>query len=142
MLVILFEEIDIRRQEKIIERANLVHSLICSDKIDISVMVFELMYEVLRLWGIESEDMRNDWIDCFTGKGAEVLKFITKYGVSSIKNENILVINSDFYGSVYFFFWKIFDIGKDVFVPDDLQNKLQDELEIAKKYCKLCEIIR
>lgn len=50
----LFEEVDIRRQEKIIEKANMVHSLVCNDKLDISVLIFEVMYEVLKLWGVES----------------------------------------------------------------------------------------
>lgn len=48
----IFIDIDIRRQEKIIEKANILHSLICNDKVDISVLIFEILYEALTLWGI------------------------------------------------------------------------------------------
>ncbi len=50
ILPAIFRDIDIRRQEKIIEKANMVHSLVCNEKIDISVLVFEIIYEVLRIW--------------------------------------------------------------------------------------------
>lgn len=46
----LFETVDIRRMEKLIEKANMVHSLVCNKKLDISILVFEVMYEVLKIW--------------------------------------------------------------------------------------------
>ena len=56
MWSILFYGIDIRRQEKIIEKANIVHSLVCNEKADISVLVFEMIYEVLKL--LKFDDMK------------------------------------------------------------------------------------
>lgn len=45
----MFKNIDIRTQEKLIEKANIIHSIICKDKVDIVVMAFEILYEILIL---------------------------------------------------------------------------------------------
>lgn len=45
----LFPTIGIREQEKLMEKANMVHSLVCNETMDISVLVFEVLYEVLKI---------------------------------------------------------------------------------------------
>ena len=46
----LFPTIGIREQEKLMEKANMVHSLVCNETMDISVLAFEVLYEVLKIW--------------------------------------------------------------------------------------------
>lgn len=45
----LFNGIDIRRQEKLVEKINIIHSLLCNEQADISVLLFEILFEVLKI---------------------------------------------------------------------------------------------
>jgi hypothetical protein len=44
---LLYQNIDIRTQEKLIERAESIHRLICDDLVDISILCFEIMWLAL-----------------------------------------------------------------------------------------------
>lgn len=110
----LFATIDIRRQEKLIEKANMVHSIVCNEKLDISVLVFEVMYEILKLWEFEDlqyiatiNDGRYTSIEQQMGKyKMEILKTFGEkayanvtatYGMEKI----IKLANSNIYGRVF-----------------------------------------
>lgn len=156
ILGMILEDIDIRRQEKIIEKANLVHSLVCNDKMDISLLTFELVYEVVRIWGLK--DMKdilriddNFEINCIGEKRMANLKKILFYAytkednIDNYTNEWVCrrVVSSDLYGKVFWYWFKIFNDGEiNGIVGNETVSELSIELEVAKKYCEFCEIIK
>ena len=46
----LFTGVDVRIQEKLIEKIDVVHSIVCKEPVDESVLMFEILYEVLKMW--------------------------------------------------------------------------------------------
>lgn len=144
ILTMLLSEVDIRRQEKIMEKANLVHSLICSDKMDISVLVFEVMYEVLRLCGYAEMNYILDICNYGTNKSNEILKHIFEAAYEEhIDHFNRVsrYILDNLYGDVYAYFWSIFHNSNDIPIIYTCVKESKRELEIAKKYCEFCKII-
>ena len=149
ILTMLLSEIDIRRQEKIIEKANLVHSLICNDKVHISVLVFEIMYEIIKIWGIGMTYILeiNVGIVVNTNSGKEeILKNIVEDAYGKGVNYGFRPgrrIKDNLYGDVFFYFWRIFNNQKhgDIFI-NGVREKLKIGEEIARKYCEFCEIIK
>lgn len=153
----LFATIDIRRQEKLIEKANMVHSLVCNEKSDISVLVFEVLYEVLKIWkfgDLKYVAVINDGgypdIKKQIGNKMDILKsfvdqayLVTKvYGYPNTVNA-VKSVNNNLYGKVFWYFANIF---YDEHVPyreyNECMQGVEDELEVAKKYCEFCEIIK
>ena len=152
----LFEEVDIRRQEKIIEKANMVHSLVCNDKLDISVLIFEVMYEVLKLYGLR--DLRciavinlkdyNDIEEKIGKSKMDFLKSVVSEAYDSDKEMYICgnkagIIHSGLYARAFWYFANIF-YDKEVPYIDKFgyMNHFKDALEVAKKYCEFCEMVK
>ena len=46
LLLPLLKTLDIRQQEKMIEKISMVHSIACAEKIHISVLGFEILFEI------------------------------------------------------------------------------------------------
>lgn len=152
----LFATIDIRRQEKLIEKANMVHSLVCNEKLDISVLVFEVMYEILKLW--EFEDLQyiatiNDgrYTSIEEQIGEYKMELLKSFGekaydnVSSVygREKIIKVANRNIYGRVFWYFANIFYHEKVPYAGiNDIEKQIENELETAKKYCELCRIVK
>lgn len=147
----LFQGIDIRRQEKIIEKANIVHSLICNEKVDVSVLVFEIMYEVLQEWQfgnmeyvVKIADSHNVDLEKKIGKEKiEILKQLE----SNAQNGNCYVNNMrkksilpNLYGKVFWYFANIFN--ENSYYGGSLSDEVIEESKIVKKYCEYCEIIK
>ena len=156
ILPLLFTEIDIRRQEKIMEKANMVHSLVCNEKLDISVLFFEVMYEVLKLWKFDDlqyvpviNDGRYTKIEeqIGTNKMGILKSFVAKAYDSgrghSNRSPHYKYVQNNLYGRIFWYFANIF---YDQHVPykdfDEYMKDKVNELEIAKKYCQYCEIVR
>lgn len=154
---LLADNIDIRSQEKIIEKANMVHSLVRSEKIDISVAIFEIMYEVLKQWkfgDLKYVAVINDgrYISLEERIGKSKINILQSFGEKAYRkirtgyaHENIIVncANNNIYGKVFWYFANIFYDQKVPYVDyNDMQEEKKDELEVAKKYCELCEIIK
>lgn len=151
----LFATIDIRRQEKLIEKANLVHSLVCKEKLDISVLVFEVLYEVLKLWkfgDLKYVAVINDGgypdISKRIGDKMDILKELVSQAYEVIELEGdpyrkIKKVENDLYGRCFWYFASIFN---DQSVPYKEYNEcmygVKDELEVAKKYCEFCEMVK
>lgn len=156
ILLKLLGEIDIRCWEKTIEKANLIHMIVCNRRIDISVLVFEIMYEMLKIW--KFSDLRclveiNDrhWIDMEKQIGAKRMEILKSFANDACevvkggyKDNNIVkyIIHSDLYGKVFWYFINIFYEEK---VPPyyvfEMSYK-KEEVVIVKKYCELCQIIK
>ncbi len=155
ILTKLFEAVDIRRQEKLIEKANMVHSLVCNEKLDISVLIFEVMYEVLKIWrfgNLKYVAVINDGgypdITERIGDRMDILKsFVVEAYEDGRGYSNRLphqkYVQNNFYGKIFWYFANIFYSQE---VPyKDLDGYMDDkinELEVAKKYCEFCEMVK
>lgn len=152
MFPLLFSEIDIRSQEKIMEKADIVHSLVCNEKLDISVLIFEVMYEVLKLWKFNDlkdvayiNDGRYVDIEKQIGKPrTNILRsFSHKADESTTSDDNNEKTRNNLYGRVFWYFAHIFcerQVSYDV--KDSYMKVLGNELEVLKRYCELCEIVK
>ena len=152
----LFATIDIRRQEKLIEKANMVHSLVCNETVDISVLVFEVMYEILKLW--KFEDLQyiatiNDshYINLEQQMGKYKMEMLKTFGERAYANvtaaygmEKIIKLaNSNIYGRVFWYFANIFYVQKIPYADIRCaREQIEKELEVARKYCEFCEMIK
>ena len=154
----LLRNIDIRSQEKIIEKANMVHSIICNQKVDISVMLFEIMYEAFCLQGIHNmdciavieESVPENVKENLAQRKIEFLKSMEKVSwhgkvtsaiVSSTREKKRIAFN--LYGKVFWYFAKIFNKENNPYIEYGTHNKeIENQLEIAKNYCDFCKIIK
>ena len=149
----LLQGIDIRKQEKIFEKVNIVHSLICAEdvKVDVSVCVFEIMYEVLQEWKfgnmeyvVKIGDLPYADLEKRLGKGKiEFLKQMESKawnGYSFVNNMKKKSIVSNLYGRVFWFFGNIFN--ENTYYEGSFGDRLKEEAEIAIKYCEYCKIIK
>ena len=151
----LFATIDIRRQEKLIEKANMVHSLVCNEKMDVSLLVFEVLYEVLKIWkfgDLKYVAVINDGgypdISKRIGDKMDILIFFVDQAYTNVKEfgyQNAVVksVKNNLYGKIFWYFANIFYDEKIPYLEYDIcMQDVKDELEVAKKYCELCEMIK
>lgn len=153
----LLNEVDIRRQEKIVEKANLAHSIICDTQIDVSVLFFELMYEILKLWGIEDlnyvaliNDEPHPSIEKKIGaKKMAALKSLDEKAFNNVNRPEGVgqkvrskIVRTNLFGKVFWFFYQIFCEENSIYRdPYECMDTVKTELEIARKYCEICEMI-
>ncbi|MCM1043916.1 MAG: KAP family NTPase [Candidatus Gastranaerophilales bacterium] len=148
----LFKGVDIRRQEKIIEKANVVNSTICNEMVDISVLVFEILYEILKLW--KFGDMScfvqiNDVYDISVEKniGKKRYKMLNVLESNHIKpappdSPRQKQICDSIWGRILWYFANIFNKETLPYVsPSEKDDWLEDQVKIVKSYCKFCEQI-
>lgn len=152
----LFATIDIRTQEKLIEKANMVHSLVCNVKKDISLLVFEVMYEVLMTWGLDGlpnieliDDGRYEFGKKQIEKSKKViLKSLVaeayERGEESVNRlPHRKYIQKNLYGKIIWYFDNLsYNEGTTYIDVDGYMVNKQRELVVAKKFCELCEMIK
>lgn len=152
----LFPTIGIREQEKLMEKTNMVHSLVCNEKMDVSVLVFEVMYEILKLWKFGDlqyiatiNDSHYINLEQQIGKfKIDILKAFGEKAYSKVRagyaHENIIEIaNSNIYGRVFWYFANIFYTQKIPYANISyIREQIEKKLEVAKKYCEFCEMVR
>ncbi len=151
----LFETVDIRRQEKLIEKANMVHSLVCNEKLDISVLVFEVIYEVLKIWKFGNlkyvaviNDGRYIDIEKRIGDKIDILKSFVEQAYENVKLEGdyyrtIKKVENNLYGKIFWYFANVFYSHGAAY--KDLDGYMDDKIneqEVAKKYCEFCEMVK
>ncbi|MBD5507285.1 MAG: hypothetical protein HDR05_04310 [Lachnospiraceae bacterium] len=152
----LFATIDIRTQEKIIEKANMVHSLVCNEKRDISLLVFEVMYEVLMMWGLDglpNIELIDDGRYEFGKKQIEkckkdILKSLEAEAYergeeSRNRSPHHKYIQKNLYGKIFWYFDNFYYNEGTTYIDVDgyMVNKRR-ELVVATKFCELCEMIK
>lgn len=145
MWQLLFEGIDIRRQEKIIEKANIVHSVVCNEKADLSVLLFEMIYEVLKL--LKFNGMKNI-ITVNTVKHTGMESALGKRRVDLLKKmekESRRVYT--LYGKVIFYFANTFNEENEYGGLPYLKQisgyeAAKKGAEIVEKYCRFGEILQ
>ncbi len=150
ILTMLSSEIDIRMMEKIVEKANLVHSLICSEKVHISVLAFEIMFEIVTIWGIKMDQVLDICEDIYLPRDIDVrigiLRRIVENAYNNLANyvgKPGREIADNLYGDIYFYFWRLFNNQSNIGIIINYKRKdLEKDMEIAKKYYEFCKIIK
>lgn len=155
MLKIMFKNIDIRTQEKLIEKANIIHSIICKDKVDIVVMAFEILYEILilqhfgdiKMVAIINNRTNEQQMKNLGGDKIQWLKELQKHAcggsvisVSFDGTRKYLIDN--FYGKLLWMFTDTFYESKNnpYIKPDNEEFEMYSK--ISKKYVDMCKIIK
>lgn len=144
----LFTGIDIRRIEKMIEKADVVHSVICKDRVDISVLAFEMLYEILRFFHVENMECvvfagEKGYADFDSLEESRVELF--KQLKEKSKTEFINQFCDNFWGKVLWYCVNIFCPGiiweDGSFDFPGFAGKYARELETAQKYCEFRKTI-
>lgn len=158
MLPILFKNIDIRSQEKIVEKANTIHSLACVERVDISVAAFEMMFETLkicRFGNMKNVVLVNNSRNTNEEKniGKEKISFLKSMeeqawdgtvrfvGTNANGEKKRIIFN--LYGKVFWYFSNIFNKENVPYVLRDKKDEqIAKNLEIAQKYWQFSKIIK
>ena len=149
----LFETVDIRRMEKLIGKANMVHSLVCNEKLDISVLGFEVLYEVLKIWKFGDlkyvaviNDGRYTDIEKRIGNKMDILKSFVDQAYINVKDygyqHSVKGVIDNLYGKVFWYFANVFYGEQVPYVEfNECMQGVNNELAVAKKYCEFCEMV-
>lgn len=151
VLSIFLTGIDIRNQEKIIEKAYLIHCIVCNEPLDVSIWVFEIMYAILKFLKVSNIEaifpINNEiyiGIEKEVGeKRADLIKKMKTEIIRLGSDKKTKYILPNLYGMLYWYFINIFHSNEISVYKDEYnfkENK-KKELEMAKKYCEFCEII-
>ena len=125
--------IDIRNQEKIIEKAYLIHCIVCNELLDISVWVFELIYAILEFLKVSNMGAVFPVNNQIYTKMDEDLGQKRADLVRKMKTENIRVgsdrttkfILPNLYGMIFWYFINIFH-SNEVNVYKDEHNSSEN----------------
>ena len=149
----LFTGMDIRIQEKLIEKIDILHSIVCKESVDGSVIIFEILYEVLKIW--DFGDMkklalinRAKYPELETKLGDEKIKILKNMEENaecsnSIARENDKVkVRNNLFGDVFWYFASIFNKDNIPYYPrtEGYDNR-DKELDIVKRYCNFSGIM-
>lgn len=151
---VLFKGIDVRRQEKIMDKIAMIHSIVCSEQVDVSVLVFEIFYEVLQAENFgELKDLvyinNHDYVSArgrITEEKIALLKdmeanawhgIIVGFGYERKNLENNLSAR------LFWYFAKVFNSEKMPYSMEPMLEEKQKKLvEIVMKYYQFSKIIR
>lgn len=161
ILSVFLNGIEIRGQEKLVEKANMVHSIICErdkeNEIDISVLAFEIMYEVLKLINFKQmkyvfrlSEVNYSEIEETLGKERiELLKKMEQeawYGKTVYignRSKGKQTIRFHLYGKIVWYFSNIFNgLQTSDAGSASSEENINKGLNIAKKYCRYSEVIQ
>lgn len=151
----LFGGIDIRIQEKLVQKINIVHSIICDDIVDSSIIIFEILYEVLKIWSFGDLKYvtlinRAKYPDLESRLGTNKMKILKGMEEESSRNINSRIVRENdkitlgknLLGNVFWYFANIFNADN---IPYNSRGEEYDnidkELAIAKKYCEFSEMM-
>lgn len=152
LLLPLLNTLDIRQQEKMIEKVYLVHSIVCSEEVDISVLGFEIVFEILEIWDFGDKknlplinDKQFTNLEQKLGNHKmELLKDIEKkswddsQAVSGKKN-----LKSDIFGKIFWYFVNIFNednVSNMSIKESDIE--IEKCLKVTKDFCEIHQYIK
>lgn len=142
------EGMDIRRQEKLFEKANIVHSLVTETTADIAVSAFEMIYEVLRVWGFTDMDKiarinEAQYANLEQAYGTNRIEKIQRFvEEAEIRQAGHKYLSANLYGKVTGYFAVLFSqrtVGELFVMP---VPGFEEELQIVKKYCEYCDVMK
>lgn len=145
----IWENIDIRTQEKIINKAQKIHSLLAKESLDISLFLFEIF--IIRFQNVNKSNM--SWIlkiNRMTAGGINVEDRLLAYfrdlqqrtisytRSSSSISMDMMVVYPTVIGKLFWLLDNVYNNGKLYILQDN--TVLRNELEIAKMYRSLIDI--
>lgn len=148
-----FKGIDIRTQEKLMEKINVVHSIVCNQKLDLSLLVFEVIYSILELFGVKemesviwiNERVSTDF-EKIGSKRLELLKELELKAWNGTEQDREIggkLIHNGLCGKLMWYFANLFNKNEIPYLTTNFDSVVcKAELETAKKYCEYCEIIK
>ena len=160
---VMFSEIDIRTQEKIMAKAKLIHELIKDDLIyDTSLMFFEIVYLVLsyimtdigrlnQIFGDTLITKGNLYEDIDSMLGNKITQYLQKIArhcntgaIHNFSGRNYIIISNDVLGKMYWIFYAMYhitsyDICGRIYMP--IKNQPEKELKAAKKFVELADMM-
>lgn len=143
---------DIRIQEKLIEKIDIVHSIVCKESVDGSVIIFEILYEVLKIWGFGDMKKlvlinRATYPELESKLGVERINILRNMGKNAEGYDSILgknekvKIKDNLFGNVFWYFANIYNADDmPYFRTEEYENK-DKELDTVKRYCDFSEIM-
>lgn len=152
ILSIFLDGIDIRNQEKIIEKAYMIHCIVCNELLDISVWVFEMMYAILKFLKVSSigavfSVSNENFIGIEKDLGPKRADLVRKMIAEDIRvggDRATKIILPNLYGMIFWYFINIFNSNEVNIYKDkyNFRESRQKELEATKRYCEFCEIVK
>ena len=152
----IFENIDIRTQEKIFYKAELVHDMCISEKVDFSILMFEILFLVV---GIKMKTFNIEWLGKIfsatftipeTQLGKKYYQMLNEYekkgrSINTIENNRYHIITENPYGRMFFWIAKVFDEGlrndgSEYYYCPDL-CKRNNEMKVIMKFSNLIQVI-
>jgi len=144
---------DIRKQEKLIEKIDIVHPIVCKESVDESVIIFEILYEVLKIW--DFGDMkklalinREENLELKDKLGVEKSQMLQKWGedagdyIGIVRKDDMVEIKNNLLGDVFWYFANIYNMDKMPYYPRTEGYENRDrELDVVKRYCNFSEIM-
>ncbi len=151
LLLPLLKTLDIRQQEKMIEKISMVHSIACAEKIHISVLGFEILFEILDIWGFGDKkylvlinNAHYITLEQKLGDKLELLKTMEKKSwVSKRGMEDKKVVKTDLLGKIFWYFANIFNVEE---IPYQSLYKSDEEVQknilAAKGFCEFHKYLK
>lgn len=156
-------EIDIRNLDKLIEKLNLVHEIVCKKETSASVLLFEVIWGMMKYKtkdsfnkGISTKLYQNfSWIpeidkskqrelgSCIGNKVEEHLKDLkaaaTTNAIVNGMNASLKVVKKDLNGITWYILDQIFATTKTFYLDDELPY--QEMIDICKSFNEMANIL-
>jgi len=154
----LLNTLDIRTQEKMVEKVYMLHSIVSNETMDISVLGFEMLFEILELWDfgdkknlalINSAHFIN--LEQKLGKyKIQLLKSMEKNSWDKIiENSNRKLLKSNVIGKIFWYFVSVFNMDDmeeveslPIYLHRDQSVEVSKCILAARKFCEIHEYIK
>jgi len=155
LVIQIFSGIDIRTQEKLIEKAQIIHSIVCAEPIDICILCYEIMWMVL---AYKTKSSKLQWITAINNViyanlqeslGQEQLGYIMELE-NKVGNGNTIKYNHEDYKKlgnslvdrIFWCFSSIYNLPNvNISGKYYRESSLFNEVDTAYKFNELAKII-
>ncbi len=153
-LINILKEIDVRTQEKIFRKAEIIHTMIIEKKVDYSILMFEILFLII---GLKMKTYNIKWlgrlcIETFNNaqmelgvKYYDMLCDYEKKGRSiNMITQNTYAVTGSPYGRMFFWIAKVFDEIKDdksgCYYSPELCKQTK-EINLVMRFADFIEVI-
>lgn len=161
LITYIFSDIDIRTQEKLIEKAETIHKLVCNEKLDISVMCYELMWTTFSYrckttnldWVARINNTSFPYIEEYIGK--ELLRYLKELeskvgsGIVTMLGQNggkYKKLSNNFTDRIFWYFSSIYYEIQNSITSGSYHNEnaymINNEVETARKFNDMAKLIK
>jgi hypothetical protein len=151
----LLDDIDMRTQEKLFNKADTIHRIVCSEKADISLLFFEMMWTIItykqnsqNLMWVANWDKNLKSIKSESGLEMKIKEIVDQYCGTSyarINGKDYLIIKNSAVGKSFFYLSSIYNNLGDGTCGNyffDNSNDLMEEMLIAQNFVTLTYLIQ